>query len=78
MLVEAIPMASPPERPLSGWVLAASVLLAVRLGRSASEAARFDMAHLQATHLNLQQHFLTLATNCHESSMQLTVRAFGC
>ncbi|BDA49119.1 hypothetical protein COCOBI_13-2290 [Coccomyxa sp. Obi] len=47
MLVDATPASPPPERPLSGWVLAASVLLAVRLGRSASESARFDMAHLQ-------------------------------
>ncbi len=50
MLVDATPTAPPPERPLSGWVLAASVLLAVRLGRSTSESARFDMAQMQVIH----------------------------
>ena len=40
------------ERPLTGWVLAMGVLVAARLGRSAAEAQRFDLLHLQvATHL---------------------------
>ena len=33
--------------PVTGWVLAAGVLVAARLGRSAAEAQRFDLAHLQ-------------------------------
>ena len=35
------------DRPFTGWVLAAGVLVAARLGRSAAEAQRFDLAHLQ-------------------------------
>ena len=34
---------------MTGWVLAAGILLAARLGRGASEASRFDMASLQVT-----------------------------
>lgn len=46
--------------PVTGWVLAAGVLVAARLGRSAAEAQRFDLAHLQVfPHLlplgNMQQ-----------------------
>ena len=46
--------------PVTGWVLAAGVLVAARLGRSAAEAQRFDLAHLQVCpHLlplgNMQQ-----------------------
>ena len=33
--------------PVTGWVLAAGVLVAARLGRTAAEAQRFDLAHLQ-------------------------------
>ncbi len=58
MLVEATPPAAPPDRPLSGWVLAASVLVAARLGRAASDAAAFDMAHLQV-HCHQPAYLLT-------------------
>jgi hypothetical protein len=36
---------------VTGWVLAAGILLAARLGRSASEASRFDLPGLQVIHL---------------------------
>lgn len=39
------------DRPLTGWVLAMSVLVAARLGRSAAETQRFDLSHLQVTPL---------------------------
>lgn len=34
---------------MTGWVLAAGILLAARLGRGASEASRFDLSGLQVT-----------------------------
>ena len=38
------------DRPFTGWVLAAGVLVAARLGRSAAEAQRFDLSHMQVFH----------------------------
>ena len=47
------------HRPVTGWVLAAGVLVAARLGRSAAEAQRFDLAHLQVV-----TQLLSWATSC--------------
>ena len=49
VLQGALPYRQEPmiDRPLTGWVLAMSVLVAARLGRSAAEAQRFDLSHLQ-------------------------------
>lgn len=49
VLQGALPYQQEPivDRPLTGWVLAMSVLVAARMGRSAAEAQRFDLSHLQ-------------------------------
>ena len=51
-LQAAVPYQQEPmvDRPLTGWVLAMSVLVAARLGRSAAEAQRFDLSQLQVPH----------------------------
>lgn len=49
MLIDAGPPRPMPQAPLSGWVLATSVLLAARLARTSAEASRFDLDSLQVT-----------------------------
>lgn len=49
MLIDAGPPRPMPQAPLSGWVLATSVLLAARLARTTAEANRFDLDSLQVT-----------------------------
>lgn len=47
MLLEALPPRPLPQAPLSGFVLASSVLLAARLARKAAEGSQFDLDSLQ-------------------------------